>query len=179
MGAKTLAQRIGKPYSVGRQLLTQHQRTYRNFWGWVDHVMRLARHEKQLSTVFGWRLHWDPKHADADCNPITTGTIRNFLSQSHGAEMLRCALSFGVESGVEICAPLHDAFLIQAPLVDLDDTIRTMQQAMDDASEVVLRGFRLRTEVRVFRYPQHYQDPRGQRMWDIILPLLPASVHVT
>ena len=92
--------------------------------------------------------------------------------------MLRLGLSFAREAGVEIIAPLHDALLLQAPIADLDDAIRTTQQAMEDASEVILRGFRLQTDVQVSRYPQHYRDPRGQRMWDVITPLLPANVHV-
>jgi DNA polymerase I len=175
-GATSLARQVGKPRHIGHQLLTQHQRTYRTFWSWADRVVRIARHEKRLSTVFGWQLHWDPEHADADCPGITVRTMRNFPAQAHGSEMLRLALSFAVEDGVEVCAPLHDAFLIQAPLADLEDAVYTMMRAMDDASEVILEGFRLRTEVHTFAHPAHYQDPRGQPMWQIVKPLLPREV---
>jgi hypothetical protein len=178
MGAKALAQRIGKSHATGQRLLTQHQQTYRNFWGWTDRVVKLARHDKQIATVLGWTLHWDPHNAGADCPPVTAGTIKNFPAQSHGAEMLRLALSFAVEAGVEIVAPLHDALLLQAPLAELDDAIHATQHAMEDASEVILRGFKLRTEVQVFRHPLHYQDSRGKAMWKIVRPLLPASVQI-
>src|SRR5215510_11422563 len=61
---------------------------------------------------------------------LTAGTVRNFPAQAHGSEMLRMALSFAVEAGVEVCAPLHDAFLIQAPLSDMGDAVDTMRRAM-------------------------------------------------
>jgi hypothetical protein len=178
MGAGSLAQRIGKSRRAGYQLLHHHQKTYRNFWGWADHTIRIARRMKRLSTMFGWHVHWDPAHAEADCPSITAGTIRNFPAQGHGSEMLRMALSFAVEAGVEVCSPLHDAFLIQAPVAELDEAIHTMRKAMDDASEVILQGFRLRTDAQVFTYPQHFRDPRGDAMWDIIRPLLPQDVCV-
>jgi DNA polymerase I len=71
---------------------------------------------------------------------------------------------------------LHDSFLIQAPLAVLEDAVQTMMRAMNDASEVILQGFRLRTEVHTFVHPAHYQDPRGQAMWKIVKPLLPQEV---
>ena len=33
-------------------------------------------------------------------------------------------------------------------------------------------GFELRTEAKLVRYPDHYSDPRGERMWQEILSLL-------
>ena len=34
---------------------------------------------------------------------------RNFLMQGTGAEMMRIACCLATESGIEICAPVHDA----------------------------------------------------------------------
>jgi hypothetical protein len=175
MGAESLAYRIGKARFVGQRLLAQHQRTYRNFWGWTDRVVHLARQEKKLSTMFGWQLHWDTARREADCKSITAGTVRNFLAQGHAAEMLRIAISFAVEAGVDVCAPLHDAAFIQAPVADLENAVQTMRQAMDDASEVVLQGFRLRTDAQIFVHPVHYHDPRGDSVWAILRPLLPET----
>jgi hypothetical protein len=98
--------------------------------------------------------------------------MQNFPAQSHGAEMLRQAVCFAVEAGVEVCAPLHDALLIQAPIADLDTAVRATRLAMRDASESVLDGFPLRTDVQAFVYPDHYRDKRGDPMWAIISPLL-------
>jgi len=48
--------------------------------------------------------------------------------------MLRLACCLGVERGVEICAPVHDAVLICAPIERLDFDISTMRGAMAEAS---------------------------------------------
>jgi hypothetical protein len=176
MGAETLAFRIGRSPQVGQQLLMQHQRTYRNFWSWADRVVHIARQEKKLSTMFGWQVHWDPARREADCPAITAGTVRNFPAQAHGSEMLRMAISFAIEAGVTIAAPLHDAVFIQAPLADLEDAIHTMRQAMEDASEVILHGFRLRTEVQTFTYPAHYYDSRGEKVWEMLRPFVSMPV---
>ena len=60
--------------------------------------------------------------------------------------MLRLACILGVERGVKICAPVHDAILIEAPVDELDHAIATMQEAMRDASRVILNGFELGTD---------------------------------
>ena len=43
-----------------------------------------------------------------------------------------------------------------------------MQDAMREASELVLPGFPLRTDANIVRYPDRYSDPRGTRMWDAV-----------
>jgi hypothetical protein len=63
--------------------------------------------------------------------------------------MLRVACCFAIERGIAVCAPVHDAILIEAPINQIDDAIVTAQQAMHDASAVVLNGFRLRSEAKV------------------------------
>ena len=49
---------------------------------------------------------------------------------------------------------------------------------MCEASEIVLNGFRLRTEAQIVRYPDRYADPRGERMWETVWRLLPAPWDV-
>ena len=55
--------------------------------------------------------------------------------------MLRLACIFGTEAGIQICAPIHDAVMIIAPLHQLDADIVAMQGLMEKASEYVLDGF--------------------------------------
>lgn len=50
--------------------------------------------------------------------------------QANGAEMLRLACCFGTERGIEICAPVHDAVLICAPLDCVESDIAMMRAAM-------------------------------------------------
>ena len=95
--------------------------------------------------------------------------------QANGAEMLRIACCLGIERGVEICAPIHDAVLICAPLDRLEFDIATMRAAMAEASRAVLAGFELATEVKIVRWPDRYEDPRGRRMWQRVTELVAAA----
>ena len=94
--------------------------------------------------------------------------------QGNGAEMLRLAACLATENGIQVCAPIHDAFLIMAPINRLQEDIRKMRTYMEEASSVILGGFRLRTDVHVFIYPDHYRDPkgRGDEMLKIVLRFL-------
>ena len=74
--------------------------------------------------------------------PHNPRSLRNFPMQANGAEMLRLACCLGIERGVEICAPVHDAVLIKAPLDRLDHDIAVMREAMAEASRAVLGGAR-------------------------------------
>ena len=72
---------------------------------------------------------------------------------------MRLAACFATEQGVEVCALIHDAMLIAAPLDQLDHDIERTKAPMLKASRVVLDGFELRTDVNVIRYSDRYQDP--------------------
>jgi DNA polymerase I len=164
MEAKSLAQRMGQPEIVARDLLRAHRETYRKFWTWSDAMVDRAMMGFPLWTVLGW-----PLRIGSDPNPRS---MRNFCCQANGAEMLRLAACFATEQGIEVCALIHDAVLIAAPLERLDRDIERMQAAMAMASRVVLDGFELRTDVNVIRYPDRYQDPRGLEMWTRVMDLV-------
>jgi len=81
---------------------------------------------------------------------------------------MRLAACFGTERGVRVCAPVHDAFLIEFELAEEEEAIRTMQGAMREASACILGGYELTTDVKVVRYPDRYVDKRGKTMWDLV-----------
>jgi DNA polymerase I-like protein with 3'-5' exonuclease and polymerase domains len=164
MEARSLAARIGQAPIVARELLRKHRETYPSFWRWSDAAVTYAMLNSVLYTVFGWHIH-----VGADPNPRS---LRNFPMQANGAEMLRLACCLATEHGVEICAPVHDAVLICAPLELLENDAGVMRAAMAEASRAVLGGFELRTDVIKIRYPDRFQDPRGARMWDQVMDLI-------
>ena len=82
--------------------------------------------------------------------------------------MLRLACCLATERGIRVCAPVHDALLIEAPLEDLEGAVAATQAAMAEASRVVLDGFELTTEADLVRYPSRYMDKRGVQMWDTV-----------
>jgi hypothetical protein len=117
-----------------------------------------------LGTVFGWNIHVGPN--------INPRTLRNFPMQANGAEMLRLACCLATERGINVCAPVHDALLIEAPLADLDAAVHLTQAAMAEASRIVLGGHELRSDAKVFRYPDRFSDERGMQMWNAVLDVL-------
>jgi len=153
MGADALAQRIGQSPIQARELLRLHRETYRVFWHWSDAALYYAMLTGRLHTVFGWQVQVPPVANDR--------SLRNFPMQANGAEMLRLACCLGTERGVEVCAPVHDAVLICAPLDRLDDDVARMRSDMGEASRIVLNGFELGTDATVICHPDRYMDERG------------------
>jgi DNA polymerase I len=86
--------------------------------------------------------------------------------------MLRIACCLATERGVEVVAPVHDAVMICAPLDRLEADIATTRAAMAEASRAVLRGFELRSDVSITRWPDRYMDARGAVMWERVMRLL-------
>ena len=164
MGAESLAQRIGQSVSRARELLRLHRQTYEVFWRWSDAAVDYAMLHGKLWTVFGWTVH-----TGTTPNPRF---LRNFLMQGNGAEMLRLACCLAVEQGIRVCAPVHDAILIEAPLDELNARIAQTQALMREASSIVLDGFPLRSDAEVIRHPERYRDERGGRMWDTVQGIL-------
>jgi DNA polymerase I len=164
MEAETLAGRIGVSELEARELLLKHRMTYPQFWEWSDGIVSAAMLTLQMRTVFGWTLG-----VGVDVNPRS---VRNFPMQANGAEMLRLACILGTERGIEICAPVHDAILIEAPISEIEAATERMRGIMQAASRIVLAGFELRTDAEIVRYPQHYSDPRGTVMWDRVWGLI-------
>ena len=178
MGAESLACRIGQPPVVARDLLRAHHETYRSFWRRSDASLDHAMLADELHTVFGWHIH-----VGENPNPRS---LRNFPMQANGAEMLRLACCLATERGIEICAPVHDAVLICAPLDRLESDIAKMRAAMAEASRIVLSGFELGTDCPdeydehgkpieyppIIRHPRRYMDGRGVAMWDQVVSLI-------
>jgi hypothetical protein len=164
MGAESLARILDESPARGRELIGLHRRTYPRYWQWSDDVEMTAFLSGKLQTAFGWRIHVGP-----NANPRS---LRNFPLQGNGAEMLRIACILATERGIRVCAPIHDALLIESEADEIGDAVAAMQAAMREAGEIVLSGFRLRTDAKIVRYPDRYFDPRGERFWRTVWELI-------
>ena len=118
----------------------------------------------RLHTVFGWTIH-----VGADAN---SRSLRNYPMQANGAEMLRLACCLATEQGFRVCAPIHDAILVEARLADLDEVVQGARRTMAEASAAVLGGFELRSDARLIRYPDRYHDQRGAQMWNKVREII-------
>jgi len=86
---------------------------------------------------------------------------------------MRIACILAVERGIKLCAPIHDALLIEAPFEQIDAEIVRLKECMAEASEAVLGdGRACRVDADIVRYPDRYMDEDGQNMWDQIMRLL-------
>ena len=92
--------------------------------------------------------------------------------QANGAEILRLACCLTTEAGIKVCAPVHDALLVEAPLDEIDDVVAATQGYMAEAGRVVLDGFNLRSDAEIVRHPDRYCDARGEMMWDTVMGIL-------
>lgn len=167
MGAATLALRAGISDIEAQEILRRLDHTYPDYAEWARHTVDTGLLGGHLSTVFGWTLRVGPK-----ARPTS---LRNFPCQANGAEMLRLACCLATEAGVTVCAPVHDALLIEAPSLDIDSVVAVTREAMARASAVVLGGLEVPTDAAVVRWPDRYSDPRGEAMWAHVTGLLQVT----
>jgi DNA polymerase-1 len=164
MGARSLAQRTGTSMLVAEHTLRALARTFPTFWRWAEHAVDVGELVGQLRTVYGW-----PLRVTSDTRP---NTLRNFPMQGNAAEMLRVACCLATEQGIKVCAPVHDALLVEADADQLDQVIDATRTAMAEASRKVLAGVEVGTDVTTVYWPNRYADPRGQVMWQRVTKLL-------
>jgi DNA polymerase-1 len=162
MGAESIALQASITAAHARELIALHKRTYRVFWKWSDDMAEAALLARSQRTVFGW-----PRRL---IGGERLSSIRNFPMQANGAEMMRVAAIGAVRAGIEVCAPVHDAFLIAAPAAQLEQDVEAMREIMTQAG-VVVCGVPIRTEAKLIRYPSRYMEDRGIEMWNRVMRL--------
>ena len=150
-----------------QDLIRRHRETYGVFWSWADRNASAALFGCPLQTCFGWKIQvglgTDPK----------ARTFLNWPMQANAAEMLRLACCLATEAGLTICAPIHDALLLESPTNRINNDIDLLKSIMQEASEIVLGdGKSCGIDVQVFHYHDRYQDERGVYMWDKVQRLL-------
>lgn len=162
-----LAIQLGVSPVEARYLLQLHRRAFPVYWAWNDAVSNYGMLYSRLHTVFGWTLH------------VTAGTkprsLRNFPMQANGAEILRMACCLATERGITVCAPVHDALLVEGPADCIEDVVAETQACMQEAGKIVLSGFPLSSDAKIIRYPDRYMDPRGVKMWSTVMSILDSQ----
>ena len=168
MGPETMAQKAGITKGEARELLRLHKATYPTFWRWIDDTVTTALFTGKMQSVFGWR-----RHVGRDANPRS---LMNFPMQANGAEMMRLAAIAATETGIEVCCPVHDAFVISAPIDRLENDVAAMREIMSRAGRLVTGGLDVRTSTKVARWPDRYMDSRGEDMWDRVIGLMERGI---
>ena len=166
MSAYGVAQAAKIHVLEAKSLLQKHHETYKKFWSWDDNNKNIGLLGLKLETCFGWPIQVESGHVKAN-------TFLNWPMQAHGAEMIRIASVLAVERGLKLCAPIHDALLIESSNDQIDTDVTKLKECMSEASEGVLgTGKICRVDAEIVKYPDRYMDEQGQEMWDKIMMLL-------
>jgi DNA polymerase I-like protein with 3'-5' exonuclease and polymerase domains len=171
MSSYGLASRTGLSLTESEGLIEQHRGQFPRFWEWANRNVDKSMLGYPLTTKGGWTLQYPPMSlADA-----RERTAQNFLVQANAAEIMRYAVILATESGIAVCCPVHDAFLIEGPIGEIRDIEATMCRIMGDVSEIVLgTGYRIEVrpdpaeEPKIFEWPNSYYEPRGLELFNTL-----------
>ena len=168
--AESLAIRIGTSTFEAHEMLSQHKELFAQYWQYSDDWVQHALQTGNMRTVFGWECR-------TGVIEFNERSIRNFPVQATSAEILRIACILMHRYGIELCGPVHDAVLIEAPVERIEADVSLAQEIMRRASRIVLNAtsdgnIELRTDSTIVRYPDRYKDKRGTAVWDRVLELL-------
>ena len=90
--------------------------------------------------------------------------------QANGAEIMRLATIYIVDDELELCAIIHDAFMILSHVNHIHGDMLSLSECMRRASRVVLGGFELRLDPKVILHPHRYEaDERSRQQWDDLI----------
>lgn len=166
MQIDTLAQRLGVSTFVAHEMLGQHRGLFNQYWAWTEDWIAHALDTGVMSTPLGWTCR-------TGITEFNARSIVNFPIQAASADILRLVSIWAHRRGIELCAPVHDAVLVEAPIDQIEAVVALTREIMRRASRVVLGGQNeLRTDVTIVRYPDRYSDKRGEQIWADVLKLL-------
>jgi DNA polymerase-1 len=164
LGAHTLAQRTGISLFEANEILARLRARFRGFEAYAQSAVDHAGLELEIGTPFSWYMQCPPG--------INPRTVRNFPIQSTASEILHVACILAERRGIQIVAPIHDAFVAETDLDCVDEASAALDRVMRDASSIVLRGYELPTDYQIVRPGERYFDDRGVEMWTTVERLL-------
>jgi DNA polymerase I len=163
LGAEALAYKHGISVAEAHDLQGMVPRIYPVFDAWLKRVLNKARMGRTIYAALGWPIEikgFDDRR----------GTYLNFPMQANGAEIMRLATIYIIDHGLELCAIIHDAFMILSPADRIDDDMLSLGVCIRRASRVVLGGFELRLDPKVILHPRRYEaDERSRQQWDSLI----------
>jgi hypothetical protein len=158
-----VARQTGKSRRWSREVLATVRHKYRVYFEWQTGVVTQAIFDRRIVSPLGFPM--------AVHQNTPQRTLKNYLHQAGGADMLRLAIVAGAAAGVTILAPVHDSLWIMAPIRELEDAIATMSRIMARASSVVTGSLEIPVEVSAkVCWPNclgdvRQDDDKGQALW--------------
>ncbi len=124
--SKKLTEETGEEFTEtqGQELINKFYEAYSVFGEWQTEIQNTYKRERHLKLLCGWYLWGD--------NPNFRSST-NFVSQGFGAAIMRKAVEFAEELGLEVIVTLHDALYIEFDSSDYS--------AMDKLADAMRRAF--------------------------------------
>jgi hypothetical protein len=158
-----VSRQTGKSRRWSREVLAATRHMYRVYFDWQAGTVAQAVFDRRIVSPLGFPM---AVHQDTPQR-----TLKNYMHQAAGTDMMRLAAVAGTAAGVTILNPVHDAFWIMAPIGELDDAIATMARIMVRSSAVVTGGLEVPVEVSAKVCWPHclgdvrHDEDRGQALW--------------
>ena len=155
------------PIYEAETIIQNIKKTYPDFFKWNEGVCCGATSRGYFKTKYGWR-YWIPK-------VYKPNTLKNWLMQSHGSEILRRAMIAVDETGMEMCMTMHDALLIHVDRKGCAGKFRQVRQIMEQAAKDVL-GAVIPVEIKIIKKGyEHKLDGEPQEKWNRIMSIYNKS----
>jgi DNA polymerase-1 len=164
LGPHSLAARTGISLFEAAEILERLKARFYIFEAFAHRVADHAGLKLEISTPYGWVMQCPPG--------INPRTVRNFPVQSTASEIMHVACVLAERRGIEIIAPIHDAFLVEADAAHAVEASAALDRVMRDASQVVLRGYEIGTDEQIIHAGNRYYDERGEVMWNTVTKLM-------
>ena len=169
MGVRSLTKSLSK-YNINASeaagLLRKYKEVYHVYFEWVEQRTNHAEMYGYISTSMGWDRHF------AENSFINPRSLMNWSIQSESAEVLRNALIRLTDAHIKVCAMVHDAFLIECPLPELEDQIRIAKRCMIEGARYIVGGtIQVTHETHLSNFKQTGKDGKpnkDQEIFDLI-----------
>lgn len=169
-GPHTLASRLGVSTFEAGEMIAQHRQLFGVYWAWVDDWLAHSLDCGLMRTAYDWQCR-------TGITEFNERSLSNFPPQASCADMLCITAVWATRHGLQLVAPVHDAFGLVAPIERIDADVALLRELMRRASRLVLNPtaactLELRTDAVIVRYPNRFEDKRGVEMWDRVLAVL-------
>jgi hypothetical protein len=167
-----LANQLGIQTDYAVELIAAHKRTYPRFWQWVDGIIDHAIINGWQESSFGWKVrirHGQFSGTQDSRERLNIRSIANFPVQSNAAEICRLACNLVSEAGITLLASVHDALLVEGPVVEIQRIADETERLMVKAGKDVLNGFEIRVDGKIVRHPDRLlSEDHEHRMWEFV-----------
>ena len=153
------------PVYEAETIIQNIKKTYPDFFKWNQGVCCGATSRGYFKTKYGWR-YWIPKI-------YKPNTLKNWLMQSHGAEILRRAMIAVDEAGIEISMIMHDALLVHVDRKGCAGKFKQVRQIMEQAAKDVL-GAVIPVEIKIIKKDYKLAE-EPQKKWNRIMSIYNKS----